>query len=163
MKEILDSLTINGQYFVFALINFLIAALAFYFIALKPLGKTIKERREKIDKGLVNAEEMENRLEELEKKVNDQLTKAQSDAKEIINEAKKESHKLKEEKAKESKEEAHQMILSAREKMESDKRKLDEETKQEIENQVKIVLKNILKEDVSLNKKIIDKVIGEIK
>ena len=162
MENLLESLTINPQYFLVAIVNFLLALAAFYFIALKPLGKTIRERQEAINKGLDNAEKMEVKLKEMDEEFDSKLSEASKKAQEIIEEAKKEGTKLKQEKIAEGKTESESIVTQSKDGIEAEKAKLQKEMKDQIEVEVRRVLKEILKNDADLNKKVLDKAIENI-
>ncbi|MCX6778657.1 MAG: ATP synthase F0 subunit B, partial [Candidatus Magasanikbacteria bacterium] len=51
---VLGSLGINGQLFVFQLINFILVAAILWFLILKPLTKKMAERKKIIDESLDN-------------------------------------------------------------------------------------------------------------
>ena len=59
---VLASLGINGQLFVFQLINFAIVVLVLWFLILKPLSKKLEERKKLIDDSLDKAKEIETNL-----------------------------------------------------------------------------------------------------
>lgn len=162
MQNLLESLTINPQYFVVAIINFLLALAAFYFIALKPLGKTIRERQEAISKGLDNAEKMEVKIKEMDAQFDAKLSEASQKAQEIIEEAKKEGTKLKQQKIAEGKTESESIVVQSKDGIEAEKAKLQKEMKEQVEVEVRRVLKEILKSDTDLSKKILDKAIDNI-
>ena len=162
MNNLLESLTIDPQFFIFAIINFVIAVVAFYFIALKPLGKTIKERKDTIEEGLKTAEVVDQKLKSLDDQVNAKLSEVEDKARGIINVAKSEGKRIKDEKLQEAKEESIQIINASNQKLGIDQKKMKAEMKVEIEKAVRKTLKEMMKEDVSLNQKLIDKAISKI-
>ena len=67
-ESVAASLGLNGQLFIFQLINFAIVAAIVWFLILKPLSKKLEERKKIIDNSLDKAKEIDSNLQMAEQK-----------------------------------------------------------------------------------------------
>ena len=88
------SLGLNGQLFVFQLINFAIVALILLFLILKPLTKKLEERRKIIDESLDKAKEVDANLVMAQQKFQEKVDEAKVEANKIIERAHGEAEQL---------------------------------------------------------------------
>jgi F-type H+-transporting ATPase subunit b len=146
MEPIINAFHIDYKIMISQVINFGIVFGVLYFYALKPLVKIMRERTEKIEKGIddakKNAEILGNTKNEYEKA----LTQAKNEAHEILQEGKKDAEKRKNEMLEEAKKEVATMIENGKKSIEAEKVKIMSETKGEI---------------ASLAIKMTEKIIGE--
>ncbi len=149
---VLGSLGINGQLFVFQLINFALVAAILWFLILKPLTKKMADRKKIIDESLNNV-----------KKIEDNLAKSNTEYQKIINEAKTESHQILEKTAAESKrlsdeikdqskKEIESLVIQAKEKIKEEREEMILAIKKDAGELVITALEKILKEKVDNNK-----------
>ena len=78
------SLGLNGQLFAFQLLNFAIVSAIIWFLILKPLTKTLEERKKVIDESLDKAKQVETNLQMSEVKFQEKLDEAKVKANKVI-------------------------------------------------------------------------------
>lgn len=162
---VLSSLGINGQLFVFQLINFALVAAILWFLILKPLTKKMAERKKIIDESLDNV-----------KKIEDNLTKSNSEYQKIISEAKVESNqilektageskRLSEEIKEQSKKEIESLVIQAKERIKEEREEMISVIKKDAGELVIAALEKILKEKVDgkKDKELIENAVKSIK
>ena len=82
--NVLTSLGINGQLFLFQLLNFAIIAVVVWFLILKPLTKKMEERKKMIDESIDNAKALETNLKVSEQKYQEKIDEGKVEANKII-------------------------------------------------------------------------------
>src|SRR3989344_697952 len=90
MESIISTFHIDWKIIIAQMVNFAVVFAVLYVFALKPLGKLMKERSEKIGQGLNDAKTNAKLLEETNKKYDEMLAKAKIEATNIFNQGKKE-------------------------------------------------------------------------
>jgi len=123
MKELIESLGIDWKLLIAQTFNFLVALIILRIFVYDKLLKILKERKKKIEEGIMKSEEAEKRLKEIENLKLEKIKEAEKEAKELFLEL--------EQKAREAEEE---ILLKAKEK------------ENEILVQAEIVSKNKIKE-----------------
>ena len=84
MESIISTFHIDWKIIIAQMINFVIVFVVLYIFALKPLSKLMKERGEKIAKGIDDAKNNAVILEKTAKEYEDVLTKARIEANNIF-------------------------------------------------------------------------------
>jgi F-type H+-transporting ATPase subunit b len=115
--EILGNFGFEPILFVAQIANFLIIFWVLKKFLYKPVLKILDERKEKIEKGLKDAEEAEKRLLDASEKEEQILKKAQSDAKKLIEESISVAEDHRAQKELETKKQVAEMINTAREQI----------------------------------------------
>lgn len=132
MESIINTFHIDYKIIFAQIFNFGIVFIVLYIYALKPLSKLMKERSEKIEKGIsdakLNAEILNNTKDEYEKI----LAKARKEADKIFENGKKEAENKKALMLEKAKEEVTVMIESGKKNLENEKLKIMREAKEEI-------------------------------
>jgi F-type H+-transporting ATPase subunit b len=113
-------------------INFIIVFSVLYIFALKPLGKLMAERSEKIAKGVSDAKKNAEILSSTQKEYDEALSKAKAEANAILQEGKKIAETKKNEMMEEAKAEVAKIVSNGKKTMEAEKVKMVEEAKKEI-------------------------------
>lgn len=149
MDSIIETFHIDWKIIIAQVLNFGIVFVVLYVYALRPLGKLMKERTEKIQKGVndakTNAELLENAKAEYEKA----LEKARLEAEKLFQQGKKEAEAKKAEMISKAKEEVALMISEGKKNLEEEKTRM-----------VKEVSKEVMSLSVQMAEKIIEKKIG---
>jgi F-type H+-transporting ATPase subunit b len=92
-ESVAASLGLNGQLFIFQLINFAIVAVIIWFLILKPLTKKLEERKKIIDDSLDKAKEIDANLQMAEQKFQERVDDAKAQANKIVELAQEEAEK----------------------------------------------------------------------
>jgi len=132
LLEILGKVGFDWQVALANLFNFLIIFLVLKKFAFGPIGKLIKERQNRINEGLSNAEVSTKLLENTKKEYEAVLLDARTKANEIIEQAKKEASLKKDQLVDQTKIEIASMLENGKKSLEVEKNKMLNETKQEI-------------------------------
>jgi len=86
--EILQAFGLDIKLLIANLVNFLILVFILYKLGYKPILKFVKERQEKIEKGIKHAEEAAKKLDDAANKQDKMIANAHKEAQEIIGKAK---------------------------------------------------------------------------
>lgn len=132
MDSLITTFHIDWKIIIAQAINFLIVFLVLYFFALKPLGKLMKEREDKIEGGINDAKNNAKLLEQTKKEYDEVLVKARKEASEIFNTVKTEAENNRKDILAKAQVEVESMIESGKKTLESEKIKMVEEAKGEI-------------------------------
>lgn len=161
---VLASLGINGQMFVFQLINFAIVILVLWFLILKPLSKKLEERKKLIDESLDKAKEAETNLAMSGQKYKEKMDEAKKEANKIIENADAEAGKLGEDMKFKAKEEIKALVGQAKKNLQVEKEKMSAELKKETGELVVLAVEKILSEklDEKKDRVMIDDVIASL-
>jgi F-type H+-transporting ATPase subunit b len=146
MESIINTFHIDLKIIIAQIINFGIVLAVLYFYALKPLNKIMKERSEKIEKGMSDAKSNAEILNNTKAQYEEALTKARKEADKIFQEGKKEAEAKKILMLEKTKEEVAIMIEGGKKNLENEKIKMVNEAKEEI---------------TSLSIKIAEKILGK--
>ncbi len=157
MESIINAFHIDYKIILAQVVNFGIVFTVLYFYAIKPLGKIMKERGEKIEKGVKDAKTNAEILNKSQIEYEEILVKAKNEADKIFQEGKKEAQVKKTAMLEEAKNEVALIIENGKKTLEADKSKMMEEAKKEIVALVMSATKKILGEKVdgSFNEKTI--------
>lgn len=152
-NQILGNLGFDWRVALANLVNFLIIFLILKHFALKPVEKIIKERRNKINKGVEDAKKSSAELQMAKQTSEKTILDARNQANKIIAAGRQESEKiiaqgrvLQEEQTKKIMEKADKIILQKKEKM-------MQELKSETADLVVLTAKKFVKEDITKEKR----------
>lgn len=160
MDSIINTFHLDLKTIIAQMINFGIVFTVLYIYAIKPLGKIMKERSEKIEKGIDDAKSNADILNKTKDEYEKVLTKARMEADKIFQEGKKEAEAKKILMLEKVKDEVAVMIESGKKTLESEKIKMLSETKGEITSlAIKIAEKLIAgKVDGSFDEKTVEEI-----
>jgi F-type H+-transporting ATPase subunit b len=149
---VLSSLGINGQMFVFQLINFALIAAVLWYLILKPVTKKMIERQKMIDDSLDNAKKVQENLAKSEKEYQIRIDEAKVEANRIIEKTQTEAEKLSADIKVKAKREIDGLVLQAREKIKEEKIEVISGIKKETVNLIVAAVEKILKEKLDSKK-----------
>jgi F-type H+-transporting ATPase subunit b len=161
MGSILNSFHVELGLFIAQIVNFAIVFAVLYYFVIKPLSKVMKERNEKIQESMKDAERVAVKLKQTEADYDKKIAEARIEAGKILEEATKKAEEKKDKIVAKSKEEIGIIITKEKEEIRLQKEKTMKEMKSEISNIVMLSLEKILekkldsKEDGELIKKIL--------
>lgn len=143
------SLGLNGQLFVFQLLNFAIVAAILWFLILKPLTKKLEERKKIINDSLDKAQELETNLMMSQQKFQEKIDEAKVEANKIIEKAYEDSEKLGEEMKKKAKKEIELLVDQAKRNIQIEKEETIQGLKNETVNLIMAVVEKVLNEKIT--------------
>lgn len=146
MESIINTFHIDFKIIIAQIFNFGIVFAVLYLYALKPLNKLMKERGEKIEKGIKDAKSNAEILSNTKSEYDEMMTKARNEAHKIFQEGKKEAEDKKALMLQNAKDEVALMIETGKKNLENEKIKMVAEAKEEI---------------TSLSVKIAEKILGK--
>ncbi len=132
MDSIINTFHIDFKIIIAQIINFAIVFTVLYLYAIRPLAKIMKERGEKIEKGVNDAKSNAEILNNTKAQYEEAMAKARKEADKIFQEGKKEAEAKKVLMLEKAKEEVAVMIESGKKNLENEKIKMVEEAKTEI-------------------------------
>ena len=161
MDELIKTFHIEVNLLLAQMVNFVIVLLVLYKFAYKPILKTLNERTKKIEKGLRDAEETQNKFQEMTQKEKEILTQAKKEAQEIIKKSESEAKKNAESITAEMKEKNAKMIEDAKAMIEEKKKKMLLEIKSEVADLVVMATEKVIAQKLNSekDKEIINRVI----
>lgn len=115
MSDMLTKLGIDWRLFIAQLVNFLVLFLVLRAFAWKPLLASLEERRNKVKKGVADAERAADRLKEIEREREETMSKTRAEAMRILEQAEQRAAALKDEKLRLAKTEIEQQLNDAKE------------------------------------------------
>ena len=160
MDSFISTFHIDWKIIIAQAVNFIIVFLVLYFFALKPLGKLMRERSDKIAKGLddavCNADALKLTKAEYTKIIND----ARTEAHQIFQDGKKEAEIKKAEMLALAKMDVEKMIEQGKKSLENEKVKMVDEAKSEIVSLVVKATEKLLEQtgDTKLDEKLVNKI-----
>jgi len=131
MESIISTFHLDLNLFIAQVINFGIVFAVLYYMAFKPLFKTMGDRTKKIEQGLADAKEATNRLENSQIEQAEILKQARTEAIAIIDKANKQAEIKKEEIIAKAKEEVGIIINQEKQKMQQEKSEVLAEIRKE--------------------------------
>lgn len=144
--EILNNFGFKPELFVAQVINFLVLAYLFKRFLYKPIIKIIKEREEKIRKGINDSENAAKLLANAGNDREEILKKAGKEAEKIIVDTKKSAETLREEILADAKKAAEKIIYDAKTQINADRSAMEQQLKSASLEISRSVLKKTLKE-----------------
>ena len=132
MESITSTFHIDLKIIIAQIINFGIVFAVLYIYAIKPLTKIMKERGDKIEKGISDAKSNAEILNNTKAQYEEALAKARKEADKIFQEGKKEAEAKKVLMLEKAKEEVAGMVESGKKNLENEKIKMVAEAREEI-------------------------------
>lgn len=146
---ITEKFGVSAQTLIAQMINFGLVAIALYFLAVKPVAKTLDERQQKIADGLQYAEEMKTQLAEAERERAEKIKEAAQEAQRILSEAREQSKEMIEQKTQEAAAQAEAIIRKASEATELERQKMLSDVRQEVARLVVATSSKVLSKELS--------------
>lgn len=161
----IGTLGLNWKLFLAQLVNFTIVILILWKWAFKPITRALESRREKIERSVKQAEEIEERMKEFEKHTAEQMTKARLEAEAIIKRAQELAGSSKQEIVANAQSQADKILAEAKMRIESEKEKMFVEIREEVVNLTIMAAEKILREklDEKNDKKMVEEILTSIK
>ncbi|MBI4363523.1 MAG: F0F1 ATP synthase subunit B [Candidatus Doudnabacteria bacterium] len=149
---VLGTLGINWKLFIAQLINFGIVLFIFWKWVVNPLGRTLTERQEKIEKGLKYSEAMEEEKKKFDDWKQQEMKKTRSEADNIMRTASDAANKIKQETISSAQSQANQLLKQAKTNIESEKVQMLREAKEELATLVVAASEKVLKSKLDSSK-----------
>lgn len=149
IQTIVKHFGLDTGFFVGQTINFLIVAALLYFLAFRPILKTVSERQTKIEDGLRYSEEMKAKLADAEKSHEETLRQASLEAQNILKEAKTQASDLIENKTEEARTKAEDIIRRGEEALVAERKKMLAEVHDEVTRLVVATTRKVLDRELS--------------
>lgn len=143
--EVLGTLGINWKLFLAQLVNFGIVLFIFWKWVVKPLGKTLTDRTEKIEQGLKNAEYTDSEKKKFEDWKIHEMKKVRTEADHVLRTTTDMANKIKQETIVEAQVQANKVLDQAKTSIESEKVQMLKEVKHEIATLVVAASEKILR------------------
>jgi len=144
-NSVLGTLGIDWKLFIAQLINFGIILYVFWRWIVKPLGKTLSDRQNKIESGLKNAQYMEDEKKRFEEWRTNEMKKVRTEADHILRTTNDTANKIKQETIVDAQKQAATLLTQARASIESEKNQALAEVKQEVATLVIAASEKILR------------------
>ncbi|MDR1366542.1 MAG: F0F1 ATP synthase subunit B [Puniceicoccales bacterium] len=149
LADVLENFGVHWQLLLIQSLNFLCVIGILYYLAFKPILKTMEERRAKIESGLRYAEEMRDQLAQSDATVREQLAQAREEARQIIEDAKRQAKDYADKQKKEIEQLTQNMITSAKQNIADEKAKMMADLKGEVKILVADVAAKVLARELS--------------
>ena len=147
MDSIISTFHIDWKIIIAQAFNFAIVLAVLYFFALKPLNKLMKERSEKIAKGVNDAKTNAELLTSTKAEYESALQKARAEAQAIFNDGRRKSDEKRAEMLEEAKNEVKVMIENGKRTLLAEKVKMVDDAKKEVSSLVIEATKKILEKN----------------
>lgn len=147
--EILGRIGFDWQVALANLVNFLIIFLLLKYFAFKPIAKIIRERKEKIQKGLDDAQEAETNLMLSKERAEKITDAARSEAHEIVVAAQKRVDAILLQSQEEAKIQTQKLINEAHVKIEKDRARMHQELRGQAADLIVESVEKIMRKDMS--------------
>ncbi len=159
-----QALGINYTILIAQLINFAILTFVLWRFAYKPVLKILEDRRRKVEKGVLNSQEAEKKLEEAKEKESQIITEAKKEAMKLIEEAKGRAELRYDDIIKKSKEDIGLIINEEKEKIRQDKAEVLKDIKEEISDLITLGISKFLnkKIDEQEDRKIVEELVKKL-
>lgn len=163
--ELLQKLGIDWRLLIAQLVNFLILLFVLYKFLYKPVLNLLDSRKEKIEKGLKDAEKLGEELERTKELKDREIQKAKKEAMEIIEEARKTAESAGQEIKAKAKIEVEKIIVAAKNQIVEDREKMAADIKKETVMLVMAVTEKVLGKsvDAKIEQSIIEKTLKDAK
>lgn len=161
----LGALGINVKIFIAQLINFVIVVLVLWQWAYKPIVKILDERREKIERSVKQAEEVERRIQALDRQEQEVLARVRAEAAQALDQASAQAQERKQTLLRKAKEEVQHVIAQGKKQLDIEKEQMILDARDDIAAMAVEAARKILTEDVDETKaqKLAMKVIKSVK
>ncbi|MFH1583041.1 MAG: F0F1 ATP synthase subunit B [Candidatus Falkowbacteria bacterium] len=152
MGSLIETFHIDWRLLIAQIFNFAIVFAVLYWLAFKPLSKVMAERTAKIEKGLLDAKKVEEKLSETQAEFNKAMIEAKKQANAILKKASADADERKQEMIVSAKEEIGQIINKEKEKMQTEKAVTLKEIKKEVADLVMATVEKVLGEKIDEKK-----------
>ncbi len=161
MESIVSVFHLDVRLFLAQVINFALVFAVLYFFALKPLMKVMAERTAKIEKGLTDAQDFENKLAQAGVDYDQKIVEAVKEAKEIINNAQAQGELKRQAEVEKTKVEIKNIIQEEKERLAQEKSEMMLEVKKYASELVVFSLEKVLADNAtsSIKAEMIDEAI----
>lgn len=159
---LLASLGINGQLFAFQLVNFALVVLILWFLILKPLVKTMDERKKIVNDGLDKAKAADTSLMMAEQKAKEIIDAAQAKGNTILSEASAQADTFEVKTREKAKKEIEGLVEQAKKGIEQDRAQMKTELRQETASIAMLVAEKLIgkKLDAAQDKKLTEEILN---
>lgn len=151
MESIISTFHIDWQIIIAQAVNFAIVFVVLYIFALKPLGKLMKERSERIALGLEDAKKNEEILKKTGAEYEKKLAEARAEADKIFKEGKKEAEAKRAAMLEDARKEVAAIIENGKKSLDSERQKTVEEAKKDIATLAMQAVEKLLSQKKDLN------------
>ncbi len=152
MDSLIETFHIDWHLLIAQMVNFaIIFAILFWFV-FKPLTKVMSERTAKIEKGLLDAKKVEEKLNETQVEFNKAMSEAKKQANAVLEKAAIDADARKQEMIVRAKEEIGQIINLEKQKMQTEKAATLKEIKKEVADLVIFTVEKVLGEKIDEKK-----------
>lgn len=160
MESIISTFHIDWKIIIAQAVNFGIVFAVLYIFALKPLGKLMRERSERIAQGIDDAKSNAVFLAKTREEYEEALARARAEADKIFQQGKKEAESQKVRMLEEAKNDAAAIVENGKKVLEAEKVKMVGEARKEIVSLTMRATEKILgdKLDASFNEKMIKEI-----
>ena len=141
--DILTQFGVDWQHLLIQIINFAIILILLRVFLYKPVLKVLQERKDRIAKSLIDAEEIQKQLQTSEIERDKKLKKALEEAQGIINEAKESASQIVEAAHTKAEEDIKAMIARSEASLKVEQKKLHQEMRSELSSLVTSALRRI--------------------
>ena len=152
MDSIIDTFHVDLKLLIAQAVNFAIVFVALYYLAFKPLAKTMQNRSQKIADGLKNAEVIAQKLEQSKAEQKTIIKQAKQEANQLLQQAQNEANERKDQMIAKAKEEIGQIITTEKAKIQQEKAVILKELKAEVADLVVLTTAQLLKEKIDPKK-----------
>ncbi|MBI2054262.1 MAG: hypothetical protein HYT36_02930 [Candidatus Staskawiczbacteria bacterium] len=164
MSEFFTQFGIDWKLLLSQFVNFALILIILRAFVYKPLLKMLNERREKIEQGLVKAEESDIRLKEVDNIAKGKLKEAEQKSLAMLSETDSKKKQLEKDLFLKMKQKEEQLLLKAEESAELHKKEINEKIQKEAAEIIgKAIAKAIDEEPEQVDEKLIRKAVSRIK
>lgn len=162
---VLGTLGINWKLFIAQLVNFSIVMWVLWKFVFGPIGRKLEERRQKIDRALKDAADVEKQKTEFEAWREEEMRKTRTEAAEVVSGAQKEALLVREKLLTETKLEQEKLGAQAKEQIKAEQEKSISEIKSQVAELVTMATEKVLKQklDAKHDQELIKKSIESLK
>ena len=153
VTQIAGQFGVRWPFLIAQIINFVIVASLLWYLAFKPVMKTITDRQKKIEDGLKYADEMKAKLEETQKLTDQRLQQAHVEGQRLVDEARKAAKEFSERTQKDASDKANALIEKAQAAIELERKKMLAEARTEIARLVVATTQRVLAKDLPANER----------
>jgi len=152
MDSIIDTFHVDLKLLIAQAVNFAIVFVALYYLAFKPLAKTMQNRSQKIADGIKNAEVIAQKLEQSKEEQKAIIRQTKQEANQLLQQAQNDAMERKDQMVAKAKEEIGQIITTAKAKIQQEKAVILKELKAEVADLVVLTTAQLLKEKIDPKK-----------
>ncbi|KKS45176.1 MAG: ATP synthase subunit b [Parcubacteria group bacterium GW2011_GWA2_42_18] len=149
MESLVSTFHIDVKLLIAQLVNFAVVFGVLYWFALRPLAKLMRERSEKIEKGLNDAKENAKKLEEAKEEYKKIVSQARVEAERTLQMARKDAETARATGAVQAKEEIERLFSQGKKQLESEKNNMIEEARKEVADLVVRTVEKVLPSSIS--------------